>query len=1146
MPNIHSYNSPSFESLESIKKPKASIEKIVNPLGTVTTVSSCLTADVKTDILDEVVSQLSTEDNIIHENCDESLFRPVVAIFCDEKTRLQNDKELQKNSEQCQPPETISNRLVVPVIPKEIDDEISKKEKKKNNTSKSKSSISKNSNLSAIEQKKCVKLSTYQDTGNEDDPNNKTIDTNPTCSKLSLLKSTKKPNLESFTVENICKKEKRDCKTHIASRSDILTTDNNNSIKSSSIESVDVSHIEEIKAEQLKENANGFKRILSKPQKSTDQLKDCDVSEIKKKIDDNTYSNIKELSKNVKSKLIFNKNSITDDAEKQRPTVEFEGKIQFELESKLATSISSNLEKNEYDTRKPTREYKEVECASISLNNTKPSVYQIENKSVCIAKNAKKEKVEKGKEIINKSNGVVTSDKIKNCSKDPWTNNAHKISTILSNTVKTNNSKNPSIKSNLKNEQESVTVIDGESNKVEQKISLKPVIEELQECNISNTTSLLTITTGQTKNSVENVNKDQQNKGTITLASDLKGVKKSMNEGRSKSDIKNIMCERREKLEKKGKSENDSTSKIHDKMNAFVPKIKTEGAVEKTHKCIKSEDIRNEKVSEVINQNIYFQEVKTEHGIKRGDDIKDFSTNISKSKGDEQSNKHDSSVLSEKELSKDEQKTDLNSGTVKTVVVLETIKEKIDGKSLKKCGNSKLKSKEKELVIDNPESNTNQKPLLQKTVSQTAPTSAWKQLSGAEMINKSLTKSCTETTKTSSLEAPIKSNVRTETAKSHKLVPELPIPQNVLDQITKSEILGKTKLSFTLNEDPILNPLETLPPLPSLEPLQLMSENKSSILKDISLINFESPLQENPALERKITPTPRGFTEQNLIFALCGSLHYENENMRTSSEELDVSSNSSCNRSFAVIEEPPTTDYKTLTEYDDPYMSLEQSSQDTNTTNTNTTTEKFSSSTNSSGSEEIVIVEEKKMSKKQKRKRQQLQELQKQRNQQHQQEMDDEELRPLIAMTESQADQTTSSADQTLPGESTKSNSNQISVTQTFLQSTTTDSEGPMPVTTSDDNVFCLPAPTIHNPQKIKTKKLEHKINLIGAIEAATSSSTSSAEESGVEIGGRSLLDNEESLTSLTANISAAASPLVGTTLVTVGSLKKKSKRRKR
>ncbi|XP_075154648.1 breast carcinoma-amplified sequence 3 protein rudhira [Haematobia irritans] len=477
-------------------------------------------------------------------------------------------------------------------------------------------------------------------------------------------------------------------------------------------------------------------------------------------------------------------------------------------------------------------------------------------------------------------------------------------------------------------------------------------------------------------------------------------------------------------------------------------------------------------------------------------------------------------------------------------------------------------------------------------------TSAWKTLSGAEMIAQNLQKQETKIDKSMypSLGGAIAKSTPKTSGNSEKLLPELPTPKEDVKDVSKTPTKkSKTpSTSSALDDFPILKPLDALPPLPSLQPLELISEANrrasDTMPKDVSLINFESPLQENPALERKITPPPRGFTEQNLIFALCGSLHYENEQRsRLTPEKSDVSPTtpSSSNRSSSALDEPSMADYKSLTENDDPYISLEQSSQDTYTTNTNTTNDKFSSSTNSSGTEEIIIMEEKKMTKKQKRKRQQqLLEIQKQKEQQLQQhhhnptEMDDDELRPLIAMSESQIENVACSNSSVLPPsllDESFSMKPLIAKSNTLTHSTTTDSEGPMPATTSDDNVFIMPA-TSSGQHKIKTKKLEHKINLMAAIEAATSSSTSSAEESGVELGGGRCHDADDEPPNLLGSVSLISGASVGSAASisspnilpmsmaavvaaggsgntpimtlnssnTVGALKKKTKRRKR
>ncbi|GBP04853.1 Breast carcinoma-amplified sequence 3 homolog [Eumeta japonica] len=213
--------------------------------------------------------------------------------------------------------------------------------------------------------------------------------------------------------------------------------------------------------------------------------------------------------------------------------------------------------------------------------------------------------------------------------------------------------------------------------------------------------------------------------------------------------------------------------------------------------------------------------------------------------------------------------------------------------------------------------------------------SAWKTLSGADMINQNLNKkNDSNFNKSASLAAENRKS-------SDKLLPEIPTPAD----------LGNEK---NLKEFSILKPLDPLPPLPDLEPLKLTTENAGSLSGDISLITFESPLMENTSLQRKITPSPRGFTEQNLIIALCGSLHFENEQIEKSDISPPIFSS---NHSSSAFEETSVADYKSLTENDDPYISLEQSSQDTNTAATNN--DKFFSSTNSSGSEEIIKMEEK-------------------------------------------------------------------------------------------------------------------------------------------------------------------------------------------
>ncbi|CAD7090787.1 unnamed protein product [Hermetia illucens] len=85
------------------------IEKVVNPLGTVTTI----TRSPSENDFDSTNSNDFGDDYIIHENCDEALFRPVVAIFCDDSKA---GSEAMLDSAYIKPPEAVGTELIVPVI----------------------------------------------------------------------------------------------------------------------------------------------------------------------------------------------------------------------------------------------------------------------------------------------------------------------------------------------------------------------------------------------------------------------------------------------------------------------------------------------------------------------------------------------------------------------------------------------------------------------------------------------------------------------------------------------------------------------------------------------------------------------------------------------------------------------------------------------------------------------------------------------------------------------------------------------------------------------------------------------------------------------------------------------------------------------
>lgn len=82
-----------------------SIAKVVNPLGTVTTLTQSATSDSDLDY-----GYAGDGDEFIHENCDEALFRPVVAVF---------GGSIGKSDDECHDrPNDIGQELIVPVIEK--------------------------------------------------------------------------------------------------------------------------------------------------------------------------------------------------------------------------------------------------------------------------------------------------------------------------------------------------------------------------------------------------------------------------------------------------------------------------------------------------------------------------------------------------------------------------------------------------------------------------------------------------------------------------------------------------------------------------------------------------------------------------------------------------------------------------------------------------------------------------------------------------------------------------------------------------------------------------------------------------------------------------------------------------------------------
>lgn len=86
---------------------------MVNPLGTVTTLTHSTSDSAVADDLDQF-SYIGDGDEFIHENCDEALFRPVVAVYSSSSTgKADEDDEKYR-----QKPAAIGQELIVPVIEK--------------------------------------------------------------------------------------------------------------------------------------------------------------------------------------------------------------------------------------------------------------------------------------------------------------------------------------------------------------------------------------------------------------------------------------------------------------------------------------------------------------------------------------------------------------------------------------------------------------------------------------------------------------------------------------------------------------------------------------------------------------------------------------------------------------------------------------------------------------------------------------------------------------------------------------------------------------------------------------------------------------------------------------------------------------------
>ncbi|XP_067634551.1 uncharacterized protein [Eurosta solidaginis] len=1083
---------------ETQKPSKASVEKVVNPLGTVTTVISGISSEVRRDILDEVVLQLASEDDIIHENCDESLFRPVVAIFCDDKDRQAAEIAVaHENEEFLKPPEVIKNNLVVPVIAKEVDAELSKREK-----SQKSEKVKMQTMRSFINQQKLDEQKSIQDSKLKCKPASLNINkAEQTTEKfMNDVKLIETPiSGDNLTTNNTLKnqqKKKDKCEDIKEPRMLGDKTKFGDGNKSNIKQTV-------IYEEEKEEEPTEFKRMtpiapLAKNGKQTHNAavkspskEQSTVNECKTKTNVIKANEVKKLAKvGAKNIILKKKEYIDDDDDEQEnnPSKDKLEKINFKTEQ----TCKSNVEDQNLILPKSKEPNSNKHGSETKLNTVSKT---------------KKEANEPVKTHTRKSEDLEIEQKVEN---------------VLDNSTSSRNNMRNKVLKELEIETESETQSKGEARKDMDKLS-KDIKRKFKPNEVAPTADTKSLTAPDEKHN--NVSSTYKIKVIESIEPNKQDELVKVKVGpQDLNDIPN-------KDNKRGDSKSIDLKKGEDQ----EPGCDTKQTSDTQAACNFKGDIIDD------------ENVKA----------------IGKSKNPK------SKTYTEKALA-------IDPGNSSSTIISADIVAKSRKKS-KPDTNIIALNEEKVIspLLETKQSETFQNLQAPKTMN-----SAWKAVSNLENTERNVEANANYPSLgvVCKPKKPIK-NKDNFTEKSEDIVSDVSSTMKLTQTIDKklnliNENKSERPWSSHFEGFPALQPIEALPPLPALESLdidmapfstiskknyvKLITKNEKDDATDQSLINFDSPFQDNPKYDNK------ELNQKNLIFALCGSLHYENDN--------EIGDNDNKPDTQHVInsdkDESSTAQYKLLNENEEPNLDFEPSPHATSTTKPTTMTritkEKYSSSANSSASEEIIIIEEKKMSKKQRKKRQQLESRDKKEESETRD--DDEELRPLIAMIDSHTEIPTicdnNESSITLPT-STNNISKDIIQKHPILiarasplgnsttTTTTTDSEGPIPATTSDDNnIFILPSNTavaINAPIKLKTKRLEHKINLIAAIDAATSSSTSSAEESNVEAENRRSNSDQDLPVLGISTPQQVQSTLTNVSLVTPScATKKKTKRRKR
>ncbi|KAH8273484.1 hypothetical protein KR018_004085 [Drosophila ironensis] len=976
------------------------VEKRVNPLGTVTDLNAGISGELQADMLDEVVGQLAAEETVIHENCDEALFRPVVAIFCDDPVErqklLQNDhKQGQKSAADAlggtvvePPPVVLGNKLIVPVIAKEVDEVLVQKEKQK---SQKQSMQQHQKSLAAAED--AAQAQRFAELSHLNKPKG----AKAASQRSSAGSGTSEDETASVTVATKpAKKTKPNNKTKTAAK------------------------VPEKKPEPKIEPESEPKPETAKPREESDPDSDHADSLLANK---GSIAAVLVSSASAQG-LSLHVETSGSNADEQEPEEDdeqdsWEKQAELDEEEELLTNVVK---------KKPIPG---GAVATMTIEKAKDKVKDKEREEK-VKKNEREEKL-KEKEREEKLKEKEREEKLKEKEREE----------------------------KLKEKEREEKLKEKER---EEKLKEKEREEKLKE------------------KEREEKQKEKEREAKLKEKEREEKLKEKEREAKLKEKEREEMLKEKEKQKKQKEKEREEQQKAKEREEQLKEKEREAKLREEKLKEKEREEKRKEKEREERIREEKLKEQEKEEKLKKEKEEKLKTERLKElereAKLKEKEREEKEAKLKEKEKEKKEKE-----------------KEKIKEKTLEK-GKDKALEKAKPLEESTSETESYMVKVVEFAApapvkpKAAAPTSPWKRVVDETTVKLPAAQDYPSLGNKKTTKSP-------EKKRDEKLLPGLTTPPKEDDVNNATEESSRTAHFEDFLSG--LKPLEALPPLPALEPL----EPKDTESSQLSLINFESPLQEDAGEMRKISPPPRGFTEKNLILALCGSLHYENEQDRLQDQEKEPTLEKQSDS-----EQEATVEQQVEVETEPEYMPLSSALALQKSTST---------SNNSSGSEEIVIMDEpvKKLSKKHKRLKQlQLQQQLQQQQREREREPDDEELRPLISvsMCDSQVeskppqeqdededaneDVANREPEQSLPedllhfGSSGAAKSN----------ATTTDSEGPVPATTSDDNmVYGSSSTSSSTPHKLKTKKLEHKINLIAAIEAATSSSTSSAEESSVE-----------------------------------------------